>query len=131
MSEQTNIRRNGKGKAYKGDEQECPEDTFLEAIDNELASFKKVMLVPVSATLYVELSNNSSALFWMPLKYNRQLCVPTSAMLTLMRVRCLLLSINEFSIFVKLLFRLLSTLARAEGILLQKIHQSIGHDILR
>ncbi len=70
----------------------------------KLLPSKKVILVPVSCTLYWLESNNWLALCRMPSRIMGNRFVPISAMLTLIRVVCLVLSIKEDNIFVKLFF---------------------------
>ena len=63
---------------------------------------KKVMLLPVSVTLYCAVSKSLSVCCCMPLSNIGNCTVPTSAMLILTRVDCLELSIKAVSIFAKL-----------------------------
>ena len=73
--------------------------SFNPFIINWLPS-KKVILVPVSCTVCSVVSNNSFAFVSMPFKITGNSLVPTSAILTLIRVYCIVLSIKGKNIFV-------------------------------
>ena len=63
---------------------------------------RKVILVPVSCTVYLVVSKISAAFCSIPASKTGNFCVPTSAIFILMRVLCRVLSIKLVIIFARL-----------------------------